>query len=318
MSADGELLHELQYFEEDKATFEFDVKLNLLGKKRIDSRSKIERIHDAVVLGIRDYFSKLGFEKAVLGLSGGIDSAVVLYLAAKALGPENVRTLLMPSGFSSQHSVDDSVQLSKNLGTQYDIVPIENLFKEFQSDLNPLFGDLPFNIAEENIQARIRGVLLMAISNKFGNIVLNTSNKSECAVGYSTIYGDMNGGLSVIADLYKTEVYELARWVNRNGEIIPENIITKAPSAELRPDQKDSDSLPDYEILDEILLEYVENRKGPSEIIAMGHDAELVNRILRLVNINEYKRFQTPPILRVSKKAFGMGRRVPIVGKYLC
>lgn len=318
MNADGHLIHELQYFEEDNATFEFDKDLSFEGEKRIDSRSKIERIHDAVVLGIRDYFQKLGFKKAVLGLSGGIDSAVVLYLAAKALGAENVRTLLMPSGFSSQHSVDDSVKLSENLGTQHDIVSIENLFKEFQSDLNPLFGDLPFNIAEENIQARVRGVLLMAVSNKFGNIVLNTSNKSECAVGYSTIYGDMNGGLSVIADLYKTEVYELARWVNRNGEVIPENIITKAPSAELRPDQKDSDSLPDYDVLDEILLEYIENRKGPEEIIAMGHSAELVNRILRLVNINEYKRFQTPPILRVSSKAFGMGRRVPIVAKYLC
>ncbi|MCB0755636.1 MAG: NAD+ synthase [Flavobacteriales bacterium] len=318
LNAAGDLLHELHYFEEDKATFEFDLELKLLGEKRIDSRSKIERIHDAIVLGIKDYFGKLGFKKAVLGLSGGIDSAVVLYLASKALGPENVRTLLMPSGFSSQHSVDDSVQLSKNLGTQYDIVPIENLFQEFRSDLSPIFGDLPFNIAEENIQARVRGVLLMAISNKFGNIVLNTSNKSECAVGYSTIYGDMNGGLSVIADLYKTEVYELARWVNRNGEIIPENIITKAPSAELRPDQKDSDSLPEYDELDEILIEYIENRKGPQEIMDMGHDAELVNRILRLVNINEYKRYQTPPILRVSKKAFGMGRRVPIVGKYLC
>ncbi|MCB9203340.1 MAG: NAD+ synthase [Flavobacteriales bacterium] len=318
LNAAGDLLHELHYFEEDKATFEFDLELKLLGEKRIDSRSKIERIHDAIVLGIKDYFGKLGFKKAVLGLSGGIDSAVVLYLASKALGPENVRTLLMPSGFSSQHSVDDSVQLSKNLGTQYDIVPIENLFQEFRSDLSPIFGDLPFNIAEENIQARVRGVLLMAISNKFGNIVLNTSNKSECAVGYSTIYGDMNGGLSVIADLYKTEVYELARWVNRNGEVIPENIITKAPSAELRPDQKDSDSLPEYDELDEILIEYIENRKGPQEIMDMGHDAELVNRILRLVNINEYKRYQTPPILRVSKKAFGMGRRVPIVGKYLC
>lgn len=318
ISAEGELLHECDYFEEDSATFSFGNELKLLGEQKFDSRKKIERIHDAVVLGIRDYFSKLGFTKAVLGLSGGIDSAVVLYLAAKALGPENVRTLLMPSGFSSQHSVDDSVKLSENLGTDYEIISIENLFQGFRDELNPVFGDLPFNIAEENLQARIRGVLLMAVSNKFGNILLNTSNKSECAVGYSTIYGDMNGGLSVIADLYKTEVYELARWVNRDGEVIPENIITKAPSAELRPDQKDSDSLPEYTELDEILLEYIENRKGPEEIIAMGHDAELVNRILRLVNLNEYKRFQTPPILRVSKKAFGMGRRVPIVGKYLC
>lgn len=318
MDAHGVFLHELNYFEEDKAVFEFDGDLKKIGEAKIDERSKMERIHDAIVLGIRDYFQKLGFDKAVIGLSGGIDSAVVLYLAQKALGSENVRSLLMPSPYSSQHSLDDSIELSKNLKTHYQIVSIENLFENFQSDLKPVFGDLPFNIAEENIQARIRGVLLMAVSNKFGNILLNTSNKSECAVGYSTIYGDMNGGLSVIADLYKTEVYELARWVNRNGEVIPENIIAKAPSAELRPDQKDSDSLPDYDILDEILLEYIEHRKGPEEIIAMGHDAELVNRILRLVNLNEYKRFQTPPILRVSKKAFGMGRRVPIVGKYLC
>lgn len=319
LDADGNLIHELDYFQEDSSTFEFDGNLKLIGEERnVDQRSKIERIHDAVVLGISDYFRKLGFTKAVIGLSGGIDSAVVLYLAQKALGAENVRSLLMPSGFSSQHSVDDSIELSKNLETQYDIVSIENLFQNFRQDLNPIFGDLPFNLAEENLQARVRGVLLMAVSNKFGNILLNTSNKSECAVGYSTIYGDMNGGLSVIADLYKTEVYELARWINKNGEVIPKNIITKAPSAELRPDQKDSDSLPEYDILDEILIEYIENRKGPEEIIAMGYDDALVNRILRLVNINEYKRYQTPPILRVSRKAFGMGRRVPIVGKYLC
>ncbi|MGB0368335.1 MAG: NAD+ synthase [Flavobacteriales bacterium] len=319
LNSNGELIHELKYFKEDSSTFKFDGSLSMISGAAADGEtSKIERIHDAIVLGIKDYFGKLGFKKAVLGLSGGIDSAVVLYLAQKALGAENVRTLLMPSGFSSGHSVDDSIELSKNLGTEYEIVSIENLFENFQKDLKPLFGDLPFNLAEENLQARIRGVLLMAVSNKFGNILLNTSNKSECAVGYSTIYGDMNGGLSVIADLYKTEVYELARWINRDGEVIPENIITKAPSAELRPDQKDSDSLPDYDVLDEILMEYIENRKGPSEIIAMGHSEELVNRILRLVNLNEYKRYQTPPILRVSKKAFGMGRRVPIVGKYLC
>ncbi|MCF8463810.1 MAG: NAD+ synthase [Flavobacteriales bacterium] len=319
LNSKGELLHELDYFKEDASTFQFDGDLKLVGEeKTIDNRPKIERIHDAIVLGISDYFGKLGFKKAILGLSGGIDSAVVLYFAQEALGAENVRTLLMPSEFSSNHSVDDSIKLSKNLGTEYEIISIENLFNNFRQDLKPLFGDLPFNLAEENLQARIRGVLLMAVSNKFGNILLNTSNKSECAVGYSTIYGDMNGGLSVIADLYKTEVYELARWINRNGEVIPENIITKAPSAELRPDQKDSDSLPDYDILDRILIEYIENRKGPSEITGMGLDETLVNRILRLVNLNEYKRYQTPPILRVSKKAFGMGRRVPIVGKYLC
>jgi len=319
LDSHGKLIHELDYFKEDSSTFRFAGHIELIDKKpNINKSSKIERIHDAVVLGISDYFGKLGFKKAVLGLSGGIDSAVVLYLAQKALGPENVRTLLMPSEFSSRHSVDDSVKLSENLGTEYEIISIENLFINFQRDLKPLFGDLPFNLAEENLQARIRGVLLMAVSNKFGNILLNTSNKSECAVGYSTIYGDMNGGLSVIADLYKTEVYELARWINRDEEVIPESIITKAPSAELRDNQKDSDSLPDYEILDRILTQYIENSKGPAEIIAMGHSEELVSRILRLVNLNEYKRYQTPPILRVSKKAFGMGRRVPIVGKYLC
>ncbi|MGB1317400.1 MAG: NAD+ synthase, partial [Flavobacteriales bacterium] len=253
LNSNGELIHELKYFKEDSSTFKFDGSLTMIsGAAANGETSKIERIHDAIVLGIKDYFGKLGFKKAVLGLSGGIDSAVVLYLAQKALGAENVRTLLMPSGFSSGHSVDDSIELSKNLGTEYEIVSIENLFENFQKDLKPLFGDLPFNLAEENLQARVRGVLLMAVSNKFGNILLNTSNKSECAVGYSTIYGDMNGGLSVIADLYKTEVYELARWINRDGEVIPENIITKAPSAELRPDQKDSDSLPDYDVLDEI------------------------------------------------------------------
>jgi NAD+ synthase (glutamine-hydrolysing) len=319
VAADGSIVRELNYFEEDSFTIGFNGKLeSIAGNGNADQRPKIERIHDALVLGINDYFGKLGFNKAVLGLSGGIDSAIVLYLAQKALGAENVRTLLMPSEFSSQHSIDDSVQLSKNLGTQYEIISIENLFENFRTDLKPLFGDLPFNLAEENLQARVRGVLLMAVSNKFGNILLNTSNKSECAVGYSTIYGDMNGGLSVIADLYKTEVYELANWINRNGELIPKAIIDKAPSAELRPDQKDSDSLPDYEILDRILIEYIENRKGPAEIISLGFDESLVNRILRLVNLNEYKRYQTPPILRVSKKAFGMGRRVPIVGKYLC
>jgi NAD+ synthase (glutamine-hydrolysing) len=319
VDADGSLIHELNYFEEDSFTLSFNGKLRSDNVDRnLDQRTKIERIHDALVLGIRDYFGKLGFNKAVLGLSGGIDSAIVLYLAQKALGPENVRTLLMPSEFSSQHSIDDSVQLSNNLGTQFEIISITDLFEKFRADLGPLFGDLPFNLAEENLQARIRGVLLMAVSNKFGNILLNTSNKSECAVGYSTIYGDMNGGLSVIADLYKTEVYELAEWINRNGDVIPKSIISKAPSAELRPDQKDSDSLPDYAILDKILIEYIENRKGPAEIISLGFDESLVNRILRLVNLNEYKRYQTPPILRVSKKAFGMGRRVPIVGKYLC
>ena len=280
-------------------------------------KNKYLEIHDAIVLGVKDYFGKLGFAKAVIGLSGGIDSAVTTVLAVEALGSENVRVLLMPSQFSSQHSIDDSIALSKNLGIQYDIVRIEDVFESYTDTLQPIFGDLPFNLTEENLQARIRGMLLMAVSNKFGHIVLNTSNKSEAAVGYGTLYGDMCGGLSVIGDVYKTEVYELARFINRNQEIIPDHILTKPPSAELRPDQKDSDSLPEYDILDEILVQYIEERKGPEEIIAQGYDPALVRRVLRLVNINEFKRYQTAPALRVSSKAFGMGRRMPIVGKYL-
>jgi len=279
--------------------------------------SEIEAIHDALVMGIKNYFDKLGFKKAILGSSGGIDSAVTAALAAKALGSKNVLNVLMPSRFSSDHSVNDAIQLAENLAMPYETITIERGFKAFEEMLNPIFKNLPFNIAEENLQARTRGVLLMALSNKFGYILLNTSNKSEAAVGYGTLYGDMNGGLSVIGDVYKTQVFELARYINRDKEIIPENIITKPPSAELRPDQKDSDSLPDYEILDEILYQYIELRQGPKEIIAMGFDENLVKRILKLVNLNEYKRYQTPPMLRVSTKAFGMGRRMPIVAKYL-
>jgi len=259
----------------------------------------------------------LGFTKAILGLSGGIDSAVTLALAVRALGKDNVRVLLMPSQFSSDHSVNDAEQLAKNLGIQYDIIAIKDVYESFMGKLDGIFKDLPFNVTEENIQARVRGTLLMSLSNKFGNILLNTTNKSEMAVGYGTLYGDLAGGLSVIGDVYKTDVYKLARFINKDGEIIPENSITKPPSAELRPDQKDSDSLPEYDILDEILYKYIEERQGPKEIIAGGHDPKLVKRILRLVNINEFKRHQTSPILRVSNKGFGMGRRMPIVGKYL-
>ena len=277
----------------------------------------IAQVHDAIVMGIRDYFTKMGFTKAILGSSGGIDSAVTLALACTALGKENVRAVLMPSEFSTSHSVDDAVLLSKNLANPYDIVPIKNIFESFVAELKPIFKDLPFSIAEENIQSRTRGNLLMAIANKFGYILLNTSNKSELSTGYGTLYGDMAGGLGVLGDCYKQQVYALARYINRNGEIIPENIITKAPSAELRPGQKDSDSLPDYGILDKILYQYIERRQGPNEIKAQGFDAALVDRVLKMVNINEYKRNQFCPIIRISPKAFGVGRRVPIVGKYL-
>lgn len=277
----------------------------------------IREIHDALVLGIRDYFQKMGFKKATLGASGGIDSAVVQALAVEALGKESVHVLLMPSPYSSEHSVDDAVQLSKNLDNRYDIVRIDEVYDGLLHTLKPLFGDLPFGVAEENIQSRTRGNLLMGVANKFGYILLNTSNKSELATGYGTLYGDMAGGLSVLGDLYKMQVYALAQYINKDKEIIPNNILTKAPSAELRPGQKDSDSLPDYPILDKVLYQYIELRQGPKEIIAQGYNAALVNRILRLVNMNEYKRNQFCPIIRVSCKAFGVGRRLPIVAKYL-
>jgi NAD+ synthase (glutamine-hydrolysing) len=317
----GTVLHEMKYFGEDFMIFDTE-NLNQSATQRQTEKYpsgslKIGLIHDALVMGVKNYFHKLGFAQAILGLSGGVDSAVTLAIAVRALGEANVLSVLMPSQFSSQHSIDDAISLTKNLGSPNKIIQIQKAYEQFNLDLAPHFKGLSFGLTEENLQARIRGVFLMALSNKFGYILLNTSNKSEAAVGYGTLYGDMNGGLSVLGDVYKTEVFELARYINRNGEIIPENIITKPPSAELRPDQKDSDSLPEYDILDQILFEYIENRKGPKDLINMEFNEALVRKILRLVNINEYKRHQTPPILRVSPKAFGMGRRMPIVARYL-
>jgi NAD+ synthase (glutamine-hydrolysing) len=283
----------------------------------LEPELNIAQVYDALILGIRDYFQKMGFTKAILGSSGGIDSAVTLALACEALGKDNVRAILMPSPYSTEHSVDDAVALSKNLDNPYDIIRINEVYESFLHTLKPLFKDLPFSLAEENIQSRSRGNLLMAISNKFGYILLNTSNKSELSTGYGTLYGDMAGGLGVLGDCYKLQVYALARYINRNKEIIPINIIDKAPSAELRPNQKDSDSLPDYAVLDQILYQYIEKRQGPAEIKSLGFDAALVDRTLKMVNTNEYKRNQFCPIIRVSPKAFGVGRRVPIVGKYL-
>ena len=316
MSPDGEIFREMPYFKECLEFFELDEVIRG-GQSDVQPKDDILEIHDGLLCGIKDYFGKLGFKKAILGLSGGIDSAVAAVLAARALGPENVKGLLMPSQFSSSHSVEDAEQLARNLGISYEIILIEDIYGSFVARLEPHFEGLPFSVAEENIQARIRGTLLMSFSNKFGHILLNTTNKSEMAVGYGTLYGDLAGGLSVLGDVYKTQVYALAEYINRDAEVIPVNTITKPPSAELRPDQKDSDSLPDYDILDKVLFEYIENRKGPREIIEMGYDEKLVRRILRLVNINEFKRHQTAPVLRVSHKAFGMGRRMPIVGKYL-
>jgi NAD+ synthase (glutamine-hydrolysing) len=325
MSPDGKVYDEMPYFEECIRYYQLDV-VEKGGIHREQEKDKIKLIHDALVLGIRDYFRKLGFKKAILGLSGGIDSAVTLVLAAKALGQDNVRVLLMPSQYSSDHSINDARTLAENLGAQYDLVPIQPMFEAFEEALKNQFAGQAFNVTEENIQARIRGTLLMAMSNKFGNILLNTTNKSEMAVGYGTLYGDMCGGISVLGDVYKMEVYALARYLNetplpgwqaQGGGVIPLNSIDKPPSAELRPDQKDSDSLPPYEELDQVLYQYIEKRQGPKELIEMGFEPALVNRVLRLVNLNEFKREQAAPVLRVSVKAFGKGRRLPIVAKYL-
>jgi NAD+ synthase (glutamine-hydrolysing) len=283
----------------------------------LQSKYNIDQIYNALVLGIQDYFSKMGFKQAIVASSGGIDSAVTLAIACAALGPQNVRAVLMPSQYSTGHSVSDAEKLSQNLNNPYEIVPIKDIYGQYEAALATAFKGLPFSVAEENMQSRIRGTLVMAFANKFNYILLNTSNKSELATGYGTLYGDMAGGLGVLGDCYKLQIFELAKYINRNGEIIPENIITKPPSAELRPDQKDSDSLPEYDILDPLLYQYIELHKGPNEIKALGFDAALVDRVLRMVNLNEYKRNQFCPIIRVSPKAFGVGRRVPIVAKYL-
>jgi NAD+ synthase (glutamine-hydrolysing) len=332
MDAKQEIVSELSYFsevlqsitllnngifEKGATTLPSQTTIHTTDATRFNPDTNIGEIHQALLIGIRDYFGKMGFKKAVVASSGGIDSAVVLSLACEAIGAANVHALLLPSQYSTEHSISDAKLLSNNLGNAYDVLPIEGIYNSYSHTLAPLFKDLPFNVAEENLQSRIRGALVMAYCNKFGTILLNTSNKSELATGFGTLYGDMAGGIGVIGDLYKMQVYSLAHYINRNKEIIPHNIIDKAPSAELRPEQKDSDSLPEYSILDPILYQYIERRQGYKEIIAMGYETTLVTRILKLVNTNEYKRNQFCPIIRVSPKAFGIGRRVPIVGKYL-
>jgi NAD+ synthase (glutamine-hydrolysing) len=316
VSAHAKVFREMPYWKETVETFDCE-EVQHTQEEQVQAKDKIPLIHDALVVGLLNYFRKLGFSKAIMGLSGGIDSAVTAALTVAALGPEQVHGLVLPSPFSSEHSVSDAVQLAENLGMSYDIIPIETLYQSTLGTLSPYFGDLPFSLAEENLQARLRGLLLMAFSNKFGHILLNTTNKSEMAVGYGTLYGDLCGGLSVLGDVYKGEVYDLAAYINREGEKIPLNSLLKPPSAELRPDQKDSDSLPDYAVLDKILYAYIEQRMGPQQIIGLGYEEGLVRKILRMVNSNEFKRYQTAPVLRVSPKAFGMGRRMPIVAKYL-
>ena len=308
INAAGNVLMQMPYFEDANSTIDLQIIENIDDHKP----EVVELVFKALTMGIRDYFAKNGFKKALLGLSGGIDSALVAALAVYALGPENVHGVLMPSEYSSDHSITDAVALAKNLGISYDIIPISDVFHSLKTTMKPVFAGMPEDVTEENMQARIRGVILMAVSNKTGAVLLNTSNKSEAAVGYGTLYGDMCGALAVIADLYKNEVYELSNYINRNGELIPQNTIDKAPSAELRPDQKDSDSLPDYDELDAILSMHLECEMDFEQIVAEGHDADTVRRVLRMVKNNEYKRRQVAPILKVSPMTFGIDRKAPI------
>ena len=310
---DGSVLAQAKSFEEDLLVIDTSA----------PAASFVSAAHDevaltwqALVLGTRDYVRKCGFKKALVGLSGGIDSALVAAIAVEALGAENVQGVGMPSEFSSTGSVSDAEALAKNLGIAFSILPIREIYTQFTETLEPMFESTPFGLAEENLQPRIRGSLLMALSNKTGALVLTTGNKSEMACGYCTLYGDMVGALAVIADVYKTEVYALSRYVNREREIIPEDTLTKPPSAELRPGQKDTDSLPPYEVLDPILRAYIEEYSSAEEIARMqGVELELVQRVIRLVEISEYKRQQAAPVLKVSKKSFGMGRRFPIAAR---
>ncbi|WP_434643695.1 NAD+ synthase [Thermoanaerobacterium thermosaccharolyticum] len=313
INSNGDRVVNLRSFSEDIAFVDAE---NLDELKPLpEIKEDISWVHDALILGLRDYFRKTGFKKAVVGLSGGIDSAVTCALAVEALGRENVLGVSMPSRYSSEGSKDDARDLAQNLGIQYRVIPIEDVFKSYISIFNK-DGNVLGDLAEENLQARIRGNYLMFISNREGYMVLTTGNKSEIAVGYCTLYGDMSGGLAVISDVPKTMVYELAKYINRDKIIIPLSTIEKAPSAELRPNQKDTDSLPPYEILDDILKSYIEDDKSISEIIADGYEEDLVRDVIRKVNNAEYKRKQAAPGLKVTTKAFGVGRRMPIAQRF--
>ena len=312
VESDGKVSAQAYSFKSDLIIYDTELKK---GDLRTIPEDIPERAWEALKVGLRDYIRKSGFSKVVIGLSGGIDSAITAVLAAHALGKENVTTVSMPSMYSSEGSVTDAKILAENLGIRFEIVPITDIFNSFRDSLSSLFEGLPEGLAEENLQARIRGTILMALSNKFGCMLLQTGNKSEIAMGYCTLYGDMCGGLSVIGDVPKTLVYELSNWINRDKEIIPKSIITKPPSAELRPNQKDTDSLPPYETLDPILQLFIEERKTLDEIVAKGFDESLVRNIIKTVNQNEYKRYQAPPSLKITSKAFGTGRRMPLVMK---
>ena len=332
--ADGEVTYRAAQFEEEHFVVDIEVAdcdhdggLVSVSDERtksspapvLDLQPRLDEdaeIYTALVTGLRDYVHKNGFRDVVIGLSGGIDSALTAAVAVDALGPDAVRGITMPTRFSSDGSVNHSVDLAKNLGCRIDEIPIENVFNEFQGALEPIFESRPFDVAEENLQARIRGAILMAVSNKFGGMVVATGNKSEMAVGYATLYGDMAGGYAVLKDVFKTVVYRLSEWRNRDGEVIPRAIIDKPPSAELRPDQKDTDSLPEYDVLDGILLRYIELDQAPDVIVAEGFDGELVARVARMVDRNEYKRRQAAPGVRITQKAFGKDRRLPITNRF--
>ena len=315
----GGLVDQIDSFTEDVRVFDLDEVIQSReqpGEIKLSETEKNEVIFKALVFGIREYFGKLGLKKAILGLSGGLDSALTLVLAAEALGPGNCKAVLLPGPYSTDHSISDAVQLAQNLEVPHEIISINETVDALNHALEPHFRGTKPGVAEENLQARARAVILMGLANKFGYVLLNTSNKSEAAVGYGTLYGDMCGGLAVIGDIYKTEAYSLSRNIKRHLEINPANIINKQPSAELKPGQRDTDSLPPYEILDDILFRYIERKMSAEKIIAAGHPAELVRSVLQMVNANEYKRHQTPPILRVSKKAFGSGRKMPLVARF--
>ena len=314
LDAEGRVRARARSFAEDLVIFDTEGDEEV----RPGSPSEIEAVHQALILGTRDYVRKCGFEKGIVGLSGGIDSSVVASLAADALGPENVLGVAMPGPYSSPESLRDAQALAANLGIQLHVVPITPLFEGYLTALEPVFRDLPRDVTEENIQARIRGNILMALSNKFGALLLSTGNKSELAAGYCTLYGDMAGGLTVISDVPKTMVYELARAINREQEIIPQACLDKAPSAELRPNQTDQDSLPPYDVLDAIVHGYIEENLSAKQIERKhGLDSALVAKTVRQLNRAEYKRQQAPPGLKVTAKAFGIGRRYPIAQKFL-
>lgn len=318
LNRQGEIVCRAYGFEQDLVIVEFDeVQRDLqLGSISSEYNSDEEEIWQALVLGLRDYVRKCGFSKVLLGLSGGVDSSLVAAIASAALGKENVLGILMPSPYSSDHSISDALALAENLGIKTHTIPIGELMQGYDKTLAELFAGTEFGLAEENLQSRIRGNLLMALSNKFGHLLLSTGNKSEMAVGYCTLYGDMNGGLAVIADVPKTRVYSICQWLNNNGEIIPQNVLSKPPSAELKPGQVDQDSLPSYDILDDILQRLIHNHESTAEIVAAGHDPATVDRIINLVTRAEFKRRQAPPGLKITDRAFGTGWRMPIASKW--